>query len=66
MAFFKEVMADQDYKANPNASICHNCLHLESSQVAPANSDRPVFRSKCGIGHFYVNKTHTCRLFETK
>jgi len=62
---FKEVKADQDYKANQSASICHNCLHMEKIHDEKIVS-RPVFRFKCGIGRFYVEKIGVCRLFEQR
>lgn len=63
---FKEAMADQDYKSNLSALICQNCLHLENSQIPARENERPVFRTKCGIGRFFVKNTGTCRIFESK
>ncbi|GGH42993.1 hypothetical protein GCM10007423_40030 [Dyadobacter endophyticus] len=63
---FKEAQADQDYKRNRTATICDNCLHLELSQTPGKDNQSPTPRFKCGIGHFFVRMTHTCRVFEEK
>lgn len=63
---FKEAQADQDYRRNRTAPICDNCLHLELSKVLGPDKDNPTSRFKCGLGHFFVRMTHTCRLFEEK